>query len=57
MEVFSEFFKAKEIQKKEETLKEFFEYLDSLTTEQYDANSLTGHGRDFISKLNQQQLN
>jgi len=31
-----------------ETLSEFFQYLDSLTKSEFDSDSLTGHGRNFI---------
>lgn len=35
-----------------ETLAAFFEYLDSLSKSELDADSLTGHGRNFIKTLN-----
>ena len=34
-----------------ETLSEFFQYLDSLTKSEFDSDSLTGHGRDFLETI------
>ena len=31
-----------------ELLNNFFEYLDNLTPAEYDSNSLTGHGNDWL---------
>ena len=39
--------------KREEFLNEFFEYLDSLSETEYDNNSLTGHGRDWVKNSSQ----
>jgi len=34
-----------------ETLAAFFEYLDSLSKSELDADSLTGHGRNFLETI------
>ena len=34
-----------------EAFNAFFKYLDNLTKTEYDANSLTGHGEDYLKSI------
>jgi len=39
------------VSQRSELLNAFFEYLDSLHPKEYDANSLTGHGKNWLKSI------
>lgn len=39
------------VSQRSELLNAFFEYLDSLPPKEYDANSLTGHGENWLKSI------
>lgn len=39
------------VTQRSELLNAFFEYLDSLPPKEYDANSLTGHGKNWLKSI------